>query len=344
GDYFNNNVLEIGGLSIYTIYFTAVVTLIVLILLFLFLILKWFLISIPESKLKTNLKNITQKIFRFTPIFIIVWLISLFLNIITYYYRDETDTIRNILLLALIFLIIIFVKTYLDNKTISLKKVQKDISSPFKDDILTHVINILKRVSINSVIQTHTYKPYLKGLVKMWVNRNTLNRFVIAIINILYIFVFTIIIVSLLVSASLLPAYFLTGSYSIEKFQPSDTNSDIITFTIKETGIPFSNNYIWLYKLRADDDIFFQKDYVIINATHENLSDNKLMLGKNYYGIWYLNLNTSNLTSGNYMLHAEVTNDFTINSTIKTIKKHDDIIFYIPPKTELHSYNSTKQE
>ena len=308
GDYFNNNVLKISGQSLYIIYITVWIALIVSILLFYFLIFKWYLVSTKNEN--KWLKNITQKSFGFIPLFIVVWFTSLFLIVFTNHYKDEMDTIVNILLLCLVFLIIVFVKTCFDNKTIliellksiPLKKVQEDITSQFKEDIFTHILNILIRIIILTIV------------------------------------------LFLLVSTFLLPTYLLAGSYLIEKFQPSDTNNDIITFTIKETGIPISNNHIRLYELRADDDIFFQKDYVIINATHENQSDNKSILGKNHEGIWYLNLNTSNLTSGNYKLHAEVTNDWTINYIFGTIKKHDDILFYIPPKTEPHSYNSTKQE
>ncbi|MCX9013660.1 MAG: hypothetical protein OIN89_02510 [Candidatus Methanoperedens sp.] len=310
GDYFNNNVLAISEYSYLILYFTVWLTLIVLIVLFVFLILKWLLISTYESKLKNKLKNITQKLFRYIPLFIVLWIISLFSNIFIDYYKDETDTIIKILLSGLVFLIIVFVKTCFDNKTIlikllksvSLKKVQEDIVSHLKDNIFTHVIKIQ-------------------------------NSFYIVILLLL-----------LLVSTFLLSAYLLTGSYYIDEYPSSNTNSNIITFTIKETGISYSKNFITLSKLETGNGIFHYIDNVTINATHEKISENKLMLGINHEGIWYLNLNTSNLTSGNYMLHAEVTNDFTINSKFKTIRKHDDIIFYIPPKTDLHSYNSTQQE
>ena len=308
GDYFNNNVLAISGYSYIIIYFTVWLTFFVLVLLFPFLILKWYLVSTNNEN--NWLKNITQKLFRLIPLFIVVWFISLFLIIFTDYYKDETARIINILLLGLVFLIIVFVKTCYDNKTI--------------------LINLLKSISLKKVQEGMA--PNFKKIFYQY-KLHILTSFYIAIL-VIFLLVFTF----------LLSAYLLTGSYYMDKFPPSDANSDIITFTIKETGIPYSFNYITLNKLEADDKTFHYIDNVTINATQETLSKNKLMLGKNYYGIWYLNLNTSNLTSGNYMLHAEVTNDFTINSTIKTIKKHDDILFYIPPKTELHSYNSTKQE
>lgn len=276
GDYFNNNVLEIGGLSITAIYITAGVTLIVLILLFLFLILKWFLISISESKLKTNLKNITQNLFSFTPFFILVWFISVFLNFIIYYLKDEnTDIINVIIVILAVFIIVLIIVFIKESRKIS--------------------------------------------------------------IQILILFLFLLLLL-------LIPSYFLTGSYSIEIFQPSYTNSDIITFTIKETGISFSYNYINLNKLEEGYDIFHYIDNITINGTQETVSKNKLMLGIQHGGLWYLNLNTSNLTSGNYMLHAEVTNDLTKKSIFGTIKKHDDILFYIPPKTALNSYNSTNRK
>lgn len=54
----------------------------------------------------------------------------------------------------------------------------------------------------------------------------------------------------------------------------------------------------------------------------------KLMFGDFYEPNYYLNVNSSNLSSGNYMLHAEVTFDPTKNSTFGTIVKQGDKLFY----------------
>ncbi|MCK4795917.1 MAG: hypothetical protein KAT05_00975 [Spirochaetes bacterium] len=309
GDYFNNNVVVISGYSLGIIYITIWLTFFVLVLLFPFLILKWYLVS-TDNKNKF-LINITQFLFGLMPVSILAWLISLISSIFISYYKNTTIDfnkyssilIATFLLIAIIVLTLIVLQRFFENKPI---------------------------ISLNKI---KNYRSLLTG-EKI---ANILNK-----INV--IFVILAVFLLILVLLSPFPAYLLTGSYSIEKFPPSDTNHDIITFTIKETGISYSNNFITLSKLETGNGINHYIDNITINATHEKLSENKLMLGKNHNGIWYLNLNTSNLTSGNYMLHAEVTDEMTKNSTIKTIRKHDDILFYIPPKTEFHSYNSTKQE
>ena len=309
GDYFNNNVVVISGYSLGIIYITIWLTFFVLVLLFPFLILKWYLVS-TDNKNKF-LINITQFLFGLMPVSILAWLISLISSIFISYYKNtnidfnkySSILITIFLLIAIIVLTLIVLQRHFKNKPI---------------------------ISLNKI---KNYGPLLTN-EKI---ANILNK-----INV--IFVISVVFLLIFVLLSPFPAYLLTGSYSMEQFPPSNTNSDIITFTIKETGISYSNNFITLSKLETGNGIFQKIDNVTINATHEKVSDNKLMLGKNHEGTWYLNLNTSNLTSGNYRLHAEVTADISKKSIFGTIRKHDDILFYIPPKTELHPYNSTKQE
>ena len=297
GDYFNNNVVVISGDSLSIIYITVWLTLIVLILLFPFLILKWYLVSTINEN--NWLKNITQKLFGHIPLLIILWFISLSLSVVANYYNDTLSVVTNYYNAQYI-IIFILVLTFVFRNVLF--------------DKITILTNLFKNISPKNVLED--VAAHLEEIIHSY-NTNPIR-------NIIFIF--------LLVSTFLLPTYLLAGSYSIDKFQPSDTNSDIITFTITETGIPISNNYIELYKLKAGEDLFHKINNVTINTTHEKPTDDKSMLGKNHYGIWYLNLNISNLTSGNYMLHAEVTNDITKKSIFGTIKKHDDIIFYIPTK------------
>lgn len=130
-----------------------------------------------------------------------------------------------------------------------------------------------------------------------------------------------------------MPQYLLLGSFQIEGFQQSDRNNDIITFRITETGMSYSANYINLYKMNIDTNIFQFIDHITINKTQEALSQNKLMRGiMSEPGIWYLNVNTSNLSSGNYILHAEVTDDISKKSIFGTVKKNSDKLFYIAPR------------
>ncbi len=127
------------------------------------------------------------------------------------------------------------------------------------------------------------------------------------------------------------------GTYSIEEFPQSKIKDNILTFTIKETGITSGRNFINLYKL--DDKTIFQNiDIIVINYTQETSSINKTMLGKKHEGTWYLNLNTTNLSNGNYMLHAEVTYNNLIG--LGPFKKHADKLFYIPPSSINNSFDS----
>ena len=116
------------------------------------------------------------------------------------------------------------------------------------------------------------------------------------------------------------------GSYSIEEFlQPNNEN---ITVGIKETGLISKANFIHLYKIDSD---FQDTDDIRIAYNQVNYSTNHLMVGTNnqQLGMWYLNIDTSKLQPGNYLVHAEVT--IIQNPTLGTVKKQADKLFYIPP-------------
>jgi len=118
------------------------------------------------------------------------------------------------------------------------------------------------------------------------------------------------------------------GSFSMEEFTQPIEKYDILTFTIKETGLTYSRNYISLYRLNAENNSLSESDNITLPIQHE--SKNKSMFGDLHdKGLWYININTSSLQAGNYMLHAEVTNDLSINSTFGVFKKHADKLFYI---------------
>lgn len=77
-----------------------------------------------------------------------------------------------------------------------------------------------------------------------------------------------------------IPTYLLMGSYSIEQFPVSNTDNDILTFTIKETGLPFTSNHVTLYKMNTNHSNIFQNiDHLIINNTQGAPSENKFMTG-----------------------------------------------------------------
>ncbi len=69
----------------------------------------------------------------------------------------------------------------------------------------------------------------------------------------------------------------------------------------------------------------------------ETKSIHRVMFGDFYKSNYYLNTNSSDLSSGNYMLHAEVTLDATKNSTFGTIIKHGDKLFYITARNANYS-------
>lgn len=139
------------------------------------------------------------------------------------------------------------------------------------------------------------------------------------------------------------PTYLLMGNYSIDVFPQSNVNDDTLTFTIKETGISYNNIYINLYKLNSSSGIFWFMDNVTINNAKEAQSTRRFMLGKNYDGVWYLNINTSILQPGNYLLHTEVTNDFSKGFLgIEISKKQADKLFNIPHKNGNYSFDSTQ--
>ena len=127
---------------------------------------------------------------------------------------------------------------------------------------------------------------------------------------------------------SVAPSILLMGSFSIEEFPQSNEKYDILTFAIKETGLTYSRNYITLYKLNANANNSLNENDNITLPQSE--SKNKSMFGGLHdKGLWYININTSSLQAGNYMLHAEVTNDLSKNSTFGVFKKHADKLFYI---------------
>ena len=134
------------------------------------------------------------------------------------------------------------------------------------------------------------------------------------------------------------------GSFSIEDITQSNTNSDILTFTIKETGFPYNSIYITLNKFNSEGNFMQYVHYVKINRTIEAHSNNSFMLGGNYNGIWYLNVNTSNLQPGNYLLHAELTIDALKSFTIfGSSKKYADKLFYIAPNSTKCFLDSTQE-
>ena len=309
-NYFNNNVITLSNHFINSVSLLVYIAIIIFIALFIFLLLKWYLISTNYENKRE--KNLAKRLFKNIPRFSIFWIFILIFSILVDFYitdpilsqYEKYEYIVYIVVLLGFCSILFLINTLL--KSISLEKI-KNIS--LKSILLERIKNI----------QLERMREVMKSLSDIS-------------------FIFLVIIISLPI-----PTYLLMGSYSIEQFPVSNTDNDIFTFTIKETGIPFNSNHVTLYKINTNHSNIFQNiDHIIINRTQGAPSENKLMTGINYEGIWYLNLDTSNLSSGIYNLHAEVTYDQSVKYILGKSKKHDEKLFYIPPKSSNFHSNITE--
>ncbi len=314
-DYFNNNVIVLGDFLQLTVYFLVMLLLLEFSMVFLFLILKGYLLS-TESESK-QIKNITQKLFKSIFILPILWIVFSIFTLLSHEMFKDPSKINNYnyifnfyWIFASTIIIIIYIR-------------------------LTEINLIEPLRNIRSKISQIKVKTLLKF---------DFERYMILNFSPLVIFLISMLVLLLVLLLLTAPLYLLTGTFSIEEFSQTNTNTGIQTFKIKETGIAYSANYINLYKMNASDGNIFQYiDDITINNTQENLSRNKLMIGKKYEGIWYLNVNTSTLQSGNYLLHAEVTNGLSEKTIFGTIKKHDEKLFYIAPRIANYSSYSTQE-
>ncbi len=303
-DYFNNNVIELSRHLTQIVYGLISLLSIEFLIIFLFFIFKGISIYAEPENRKVELKEITRILFKISFIYAFVWFIMVILALF-FKYITTTTLFHNYLepyyiefaLIYLIFIILIcfwtFINLFDSWKTVNVMKIIKS--------------------SIKKLMESKSRLPFS------------------AIILIIFIMIITYLFSQLLLDFFLIPSYLLAGSYSIDVFPQSSANGDNLTFTIKETGLSYNKIYIQIFKLNSSSDFRWLVDTVIINNTKENSSIKTLMLGENFGGIWYLNVNTSSLQPGNYLLHAEVTDDAAKNSTIP-IKKHADKLFYIAQK------------
>jgi len=127
--------------------------------------------------------------------------------------------------------------------------------------------------------------------------------------------------------------FLLTGDYSIEIL---DINDNTISFKIMDTGRPSAKCWITLYKLNeSKEELFQQIDFAILNDISKNSSTHGYITGIKRDGAYYVFLNLSNLSSGYYLLHAEVTYRYpnAMNRFLESIfiaKKYDNLLFYVP--------------
>ncbi|MGB8217556.1 MAG: hypothetical protein WCE94_09685 [Candidatus Methanoperedens sp.] len=203
--------------------------------------------------------------------------------------------------------------------------------------VTIYVIFLLIYLLMGTFKYIHGIKKMIGSLKRTKINISfgLINTFIVLIIfiPIVYFTLYNLLLVT--------PSYLLMGSFFIDVFPQSDTNHGILTFTIKETGLTSGVSFVNLYKLNAGNNSLEPIDNITIPL--QNTSLKKLMFGGIQGTNYYINLNASNLSSGNYMMHAEVTFDITKNSTFGVGIKHDDKLFYIAPRIANYSSYSTQE-
>ncbi len=303
-DYFNNNIISVSASFQVIVYFIVGFLLLEFLTIFLFLISKGYLVSTKYRNI--IVKSISEGLFRYIFIFGFLSIVFLVLAILSYYFFKDISEKNYYYYLIVWYIAVLgfFWLSIYHYYRINLRDLLKNIRKNHLKRILSKDYNFQDSIFYYGVI----------------------------------IIIFLVVVLLFVASSSL-----LMGSFSIEQF-PESTNNDIITFAIKETGITYSANYINLYKINSSNSTIFQNiDNITIHYNQEAFSKNKIMFGEKHEGIWFLNVNTSNLQYGTYLLHAEVTNDMTIKSVFGAIKKHDDKLFYIAPRIANYSSYSAEE-
>lgn len=329
--------------------------------------------QIEKSKLQNSrdFKEITFAITLLAGISAFLFNISNYFNNNVITLSDHfTNSIRFLVYMAIIIFVALFIflllKWYLISTNYENKKVKNITEFIFSNIplfsifwILVLIFSILIDFYITNPIlsqsEKYAYQVFIVVLLVLFLIllfmsilftytllKNISLKRVSEVVMPLALMSFILIVIVLKISLPV-PTYLLMGSYSIEQFPVSNTDNDILTFTVKETGLPFSSNHVKLYKMNANYSNIFQNiDNLIINNTQGAISENKFMTGIKYEGIWYLNLDTSNLSSGTYNLHAEVTYDQSVKYILGKSKKHDDQLFYIAPRNSNFYSNITE--
>lgn len=364
-DYLNNNIVNNNSFQVLA-YLVLIFLFSELLIILFFILIKGYFISTRDMnpKLSAIAQFLLKNSLKYSILFSVLLIFKLFVDFI--YKNLDKNKIYNIqydlftsIIIALFF--VVFFYEYINFLTLEinsyLKTIRKDPNmqknrGELRLKILTQKILLqLNQYELTRQFLNFISRKIIKTRVK--INQDKTSKFLSDMNKISSFLSFlgeaynkSIILFLLLIffitAFFTMPTYLLTDSYSIDTFPQSNTNSDFITFTIKETGLQYNFIYITLNKLNSESKLMQYVDNVTINRTKEALSNNSFMLGENYEDIWYLNINTSDLQPGNYMLHAEVTDDSSKNNTIfGTIKKHTNKLFYIAPNSAKYSLNSS---
>lgn len=365
-NYFNENIIYWNEFTQNHAYFLVGALILEFIIIFLFFISKGIVLS--TNKRRIYLEGITAELFNAVFIYPFLWFVTT-IQLILYYYVNQniyTNTYMYIFYIFLIFFIdcILFVELMGKEKfKNALDRVSEEISRIEERFVFFLIILVSIIVSIlpywfdyinkNFILIINVYiylgtvflilnidyilfveltgkKELKNGLDRVSEKLTSINlKQLIVLIMVILIFFLTLKLYSDLFFVA--PSILLMGSFSIEEFTQPIEKYDIITFTIKETGLTYSKNHISLNRLNAENNSLSESDSIILPIQNE--SKNKSMFGGLHdKGLWYININTSSLQAGNYMLHAEVTNDLSKNSTFGVFKKHADKLFYVASK------------
>lgn len=265
-DYFNNNVIvfnvRLQGVAVYTLMSFLLLEFVII---FLFFILKGISVNIEPENRKKDFEKGARNLFKISFIYPFVLFIAttlvLFFNYITtvyYSYVEQHPTIYFII--ALFYSIIVMFISFW-------------ILFDLYDSRITKKTNEIFKNLIKNFIDSKNRRAIIIGIFIMILG--------------ICIIIFQDLFFQLLLDFSLVPAYLLTGSYSIDVFPQSNANSDTLTITIKETGSSFNNIYITLSKLENGNNLRRYVDNVTINRTKE-ASSNKTFCSENtimVYGI-----------------------------------------------------------
>ena len=170
---------------------------------------------------------------------------------------------------------------------------------------------------------------------KIYSKIKTLKKFIKQFLSLLFQHFIILICIFIVVSAFIIflfstTTFLLCGSYTIEITHFPDDNTDIMSLTIKDTGIPSERCYINLCRInKSNESIFQATDNIILNGS-ANISE--YMTGDKRDGIYYLFIDTSDLPSDNYFLHAEVT--LFKHKCLPESKKYDGKLFYFSHKNK----------
>ena len=257
-------------------------------------------------------------------------LLAFLLKLINYfneniiYWRESTQSHAYFLVGALIFeFIIIFLFFILKGIVLSTNKRRRDLEDitavlfktvfiyPFLWFVTTILLLLFYYINQSNYINNYIYyflifiidyilfvelmgKEELKNALDMVSEKITSIKLkqLIVLIMIILIFSLTLKLYSDLLLVA--PSILLMGSFSMEEFTQPIEKYDILTFTIKETGLTYSRNYISLYRLNAENNSLSESDNITLPIQHE--SKNKSMFGDLHdKGLWYININTSSL-------------------------------------------------